>query len=133
MEQNNKRRYLWIGVATLLALLMVFTAIYVLTRPDTSAGTKSITVTVIVPDQKDQSFAIRTDEEYLRGALEQEKLISGSESEYGLYVDTVNGIKADSSKNEWWCFTKGGQTLNTGVDTTPIENNDVFEITLSTY
>lgn len=133
MEQNNKRRRLWIGVATLLALLMVFTAIYVLTRPDTSAGTKSITVTVIVPDQKDQSFAIRTDEEYLRGALEQEKLISGSESEYGLYVDTVNGIKADSSKNEWWCFTKGGEALNTGVDTTPIENNDVFEITLSTY
>lgn len=47
-------------------------------------------------------------------------------------VTTVNGVTADSSLEEWWCFTKGGETLNTGVDSTPIADGDHFEITLTT-
>lgn len=74
---------------------------------------------------------ISTDAEFLRGALEQENLIAGDESQYGLFVKTVNGITADDANQEWWCFTKGGETLFTGVDTTPIADGDKFEITLT--
>ena len=38
---------------------------------------------------------------------------------------------ADDSQQQWWCFTKGGEMLETGVDTTPIADGDAFEITLT--
>ena len=69
--------------------------------------------------------------EYLRGALEQEALIAGEESDYGLFVKTVDGVTADDANQEWWCFTKGGEMLETGVDSTPIADGDTFEITLT--
>ena len=77
-------------------------------------------------------FHISTDAEFLRGALEEQKLIQGEESQYGLFVTTVNGVTADESQQQWWCFTKGGEALMTGVDSTPIANGDAFEITLTT-
>ena len=40
-------------------------------------------------------------------------------------------MTVDDSKQEWWSFTKDGQMLETGVDTTPIADGDHFEITLT--
>lgn len=82
-------------------------------------------------DGTSKTFDINTDAEYLRQALEEKKLISGEETQYGLFVKTVNGVTVDDSKKEWWCFTKGGKELDTGVDTTPIADGDHFEITLT--
>ena len=64
--------------------------------------------------------------------MEEEDLIKGSESAYGLFVTSVDGVEADSAKEQWWCFTKNGEMLSTGVDTTPIQDGDKFEITLTT-
>ena len=80
-----------------------------------------------------ESFTIETDAEYLRQALEQEGLIEGDESEYGLFVTVVNGIAADDSQSQWWAFSKDGVMLETGVDSTPVADGDQFEATLSTY
>ena len=73
-----------------------------------------------------------TDAEFLRQALEEQKLVEGEESQYGLYVKTVNGVTADEAKEEWWCFTKDGEDVMTGVDSTPVADGDHFEITLKT-
>ena len=70
--------------------------------------------------------------EFLRQALEEQKLVEGEESQYGLYVKTVNGVTADDAKEEWWCFTKDGEDVMTGVDSTPVADGDHFEITLKT-
>ena len=45
----------------------------------------------------------------------------------------VDGVEADDSKSQWWCITKDGEQVNTGVDATPIEDGDHYELTLSTY
>ena len=74
----------------------------------------------------------RQDEEYLGPALQSEGLIDGTQSEFGLYITTVDGYTADESAQEWWCLTKGGQSVNTGVDSTPIADGDAFELTLTT-
>ena len=47
-------------------------------------------------------------------------------------MKTVNGVTADDAQQQWWCFTKGGEMVNTGVDDTPIADGDTFEITLTT-
>ena len=93
---------------------------------------KTITVDVVDADGNVTTFTIVTEEEFLRGALEQEQLIEGEESEYGLYVKYVNGIRADYDKDgAYWSLSKDGEILMSGVDTTPIEDGDHFELTYS--
>ena len=116
----------------LIVLIAAFALIFTLTRPETAQGAKTIQIEVVVSDTDTREYTLHTDQEYLRGALEEEKLISGTESEYGLFVTTVDGVTVDDSLQQWWCFTKGCETVNTGVDTTPIQDGDQFEITLTT-
>lgn len=132
METNvNKKRLLLIGFAVLLAaIIAVFTVVYAGAQK-TVSGEKLIRVQ-IVTDEGSVTKEIRTDAEFLRGALEQEKLVAGTESTYGLFVQAVNGVTADESKQQWWCFTKDGESLSTGIDTTPIADGDAFEATLMT-
>ena len=112
---------------------LIATAVYVVydrTRPEPQVGSKTITVQMVY-DEVDTTITINTDAEYLRGAVEEKQLIAGDESEYGLFVKTVNGRTADDSKQEWWCFTRGGATLMSGVDTTTIADGEKYEITLT--
>ena len=95
------------------------------TAPNADAA-KNIKITVTYADQTEE-IEISTTEETLGAALLEKGLISGTEGEFGLFVDTVNGHFADASKNEYWVFTKGGEWVTTGVDTTPIEDGDSFE------
>ena len=130
--ENKKpmnKKVLW-GVVALVAAVVVLLGAYFLTKPGTANGAKTITVEVVLPESS-ETTTITTEAEFLRGALEQEGMIEGSESEYGLFVTSVNGIAADDAKQQWWCFTKGGEMLNTGVDSTPIADGDAFEITLT--
>jgi len=125
------KKLLIAGTLILIVLLAVFALSYGALMPDGQAGEKTITVTITV-DTDTVTKVIETDAEFLRGAMEQEGLIAGEESEYGLYVLTVNGITADESAQQWWCHTKSGEVVNTGVDTTPIADGDTFEFELKT-
>ena len=127
--QKKKWSGLLIGFVVLAVVVAAAVVIYVKTRPEPQEGAKTITIQMVY-DDFDTTIMINTDAEYLRGALEEKNLIAGDESEYGLFVKTVNGRTADDTKQEWWCFTKGGETLMTGVDTTPIADGEVFEATL---
>lgn len=139
MDQNKKplNKKLIAGVVALIAVIAILLGVYLNNRQPATSGSKTITVSVfdtVGSAEASNTATITTDEEYLRGALEQEDSgisISGSESEYGLFVTTVDGVTADDSKQQWWCFTKGGEMLNTGVDSTPIADGDTFEITLT--
>lgn len=92
----------------------------------------TFTVTVVYEDATTEDFAITTTATTLRAALEAEGLIAGTESEYGLYVQTVNNITADESLQQWWCLTKGGEMWSNGVDTTEISDGEQYELTLTT-
>ncbi len=127
--QKKKWLGLVIGFVVLALLVTAAVVAYINTRPEPQEGAKTIAVQIVY-DDVDTIVTIDTDAECLRGALEQEGLIVGEESEYGLFVKTVNGRTADDAKQEWWCFTKGGETLMTGVDTTPIADGETFEVVL---
>lgn len=130
-RNSGSNKKIWIGAISLVIVIGILISIYNVYSPKTVVGDKNIVVELIIPDQKSKEYKISTDEEYLRGALDQLNLIQGSESEFGLLVSTVDGIKADETQQEWWCFTKEGGQINTGVDMTPIEDGDHYEITLT--
>ena len=95
------------------------------------AQEKTIAFQVVHKDGSTQDFEIATTAGTLREALEEEGLIAGEESSYGLYVETVDGETADEGNQEWWCLTKGGEMWNYGVDDTQIQDGDAFEFTLT--
>lgn len=113
-------------LALLLALLLLFAAC---ATPEPETGEKTITVTVTYLGEE-EVLTVETDAEMLGEALLEKNLIQGSESEYGLFVDTVNGHRADANENQYWVFTKSGEWVTTGVDTTPIADGDSFEFFL---
>ena len=91
----------------------------------------TITVAVTFPDGTTKDYEIETDAEFLRGALEDEDLVEGEESQYGLYVHKVDGVSDEDGY--YWAFYKDGEYLMTGVDTTPIADGDKFEIKYESY
>lgn len=92
-------------------------------------GDKTITVKVVIED-KSVTITVHTNQEMLGGALTENKLVDGENSEYGLYIKSVIGIEADYDKNQaYWAISKGGEYLMTGADTTPIANGESYELT----
>ena len=97
-----------------------------------NAEEKLVRVSVVVSETDIRSYEIATTAATLREAMEAEVKIEGTESEFGLFVTSVDGVSADESKQEWWCLTKEGEMWNYGIDSTEIEDGDVFELTLTT-
>lgn len=127
---NRKKALL--GIGALVCAAAVLLAVYLVFRPQAQQGEKTITVEVIVGDETTATHTIVTEEEYLRGALDQENMVSGEEGPYGLFLTMVDGVTADDTKREWWCVTKGGAQVDTAVDATPIADGDRYELTLKT-
>ena len=129
---TKKTRNIIIAVALLLVLVIGAVLIWNANKPDAQEGGKALEVTVVHGDESSKDFSFSTDAENLRTALEEQKLIEGTESEYGLYVTKVDGEEADESQQQWWCFSKDGEDLMTGVDDTMIADGDHYDITLKT-
>ena len=132
MTMSKKTRNIIIAVAVLLVLVVGALLAWNHFKPAAQVGAKTIVLEVVHGDASTKSFSIQTDAENLRGALEQEDgLIAGSDSEYGLFVETVDGETANMDNQEWWCFTKGGEMLMTGVDDTMIADGEQYEATFT--
>ena len=129
---KKQTRNIIIAVALLLALVIGAVLIWNANKPDAQEGGKALVVTVVHGDESSKDFSFTTDAENLRTALEEQKLIEGTESEYGLFVTTVDGETADEAQQQWWCFSKDGEDLVTGVDDTMIADGEHYDITLKT-
>ena len=126
-----KKKQKAILAAALVVLCVLAAILYQNFKPETTKGSKEITVTVIHADQSEKDFTYHTDAEYLGEVLLAEGLIDGEDGDYGLFVTTVDGEIADDAEQQWWCLTKNGETVNTGVDLTPIADGEHYELTMT--
>ncbi len=129
--KGNKKTVMAVAALALAAALML--GLWYFTRPQSQAGEKTIVVQVVHGDQSTKDFTCQTDAETLGEVLVEEKLAQGEEGPTGLFVTVVDGEEAQDSLRQWWCVTKDGEMLNTGVSSTPIADGDHFELTMSTY
>lgn len=130
MEKKSSKKGL-IALVVVLVLAVAALVIWQVNKPAAQKGSKEITVNIDHLNGDDTSYTIYTDAEYVRGALEQENLIEGTESEYGLYVTTVDGETADESKQEWWGYSVNGEFAELGVDSQPVADGDVYDFVLN--
>ncbi len=98
---------------------------------ETGSGAKTITMLVTHGNGSTHTYTLHTDAATLGEALLQEEIIAGQDSQYGLFVTTVDGETANDANQEWWCLTKGGQEWMNGVDTTQITDGEAYEFTLT--
>lgn len=133
-KQSNKK--VIIGVAALIAVVAALAVVFFVFREKPVQGHKSITIEVIDNTQSSTIYELDTDAEYLRQAMEEAKGLefSGTESEYGLMVETVNGVTPDYSVDgAYWSFYVNGAYCNYGVDSQPVEDGDAFVIKYEVY
>lgn len=92
-------------------------------------GEKTITVTVVNDKNEAAVFTIHTNAATLRGALEENHLVEGSDSQYGLFIESVNGLRADYSANgSWWAIYIGSEMASTGVDGIELTDGGAYSI-----
>jgi hypothetical protein len=114
-------------VAAFCVLAVVLALVWQRTRPETAEGDKTISVEVVHSDGSFADFTYQTDAEYLSEALLDEGLIAGSESSYGLYVETVDGETADYAANgSYWWLSVNGEDAQTGADGVALHDGDQF-------
>ena len=97
---------------------------------DADAGPATVAFDVVINGEVTQTHVGETEADNLGDFLRESGAVEGEDTEYGMFITTVDGVKADDSQGQWWCVTKGGQTVQTGVDSTPIADGDKFELTL---
>ena len=124
-----KNKKLILAVVALSAVVGLLLGVYFATRPETSQGSKTFTVTVVHKDGTEKEFTYSTDEEYLGAVLVAENLLQGDQGEYGLMIHTVDGEKADWNVDQsYWALYIGEEYAVTGVDTTPVNDGDSFRL-----
>lgn len=124
-----KNKKLVISVVALVLVVALMAGIWMATRPETEAGSKAYTVTVVHKDGTVKDFSYRTDEEYLAGALLEEGLVSGEDSQYGLTIITVDGEAAvwDTDK-AYWAIWVGEEMAMTGASEIPVYDGSTYKL-----
>ena len=76
-------------------------------------GAVSFCLTVTDLDGTQKEFVVKTDKKNVADALAEVGLVSGENSEYGLYIKVVNGITADYSVDgsSWSLLVKGEMSM----------------------
>ena len=95
-----------------------------------SADSVTVTVEVVDNEEKSKEYTISLPAgSTLWDALEKEKLAEASDSEYGKYIHTVNGLRADyDADGAYWALQQDGELMMTGASDTVISDGDHYEL-----
>ena len=112
-----KNKKLLLAIFALFLVMGMMFGLYTATRPETAAGQKAITVTVVHADGSSKDFTYKTDEAYLGPLLLAEGLVAGDVNQYGLMIDTVDGEQASWEKDQsYWAILIGQEYATVGAD-----------------
>ena len=120
-------------ISLLLALVMVF-ALTACGAKEEAPAADAVSFKVVVTDLEgnETAFEYTSSAASVGEALVTEGLIEGHETEYGLYIDTVNGITADWDNDQtYWAFYINGEYATTGIDGTEIVADTTYSLTLT--
>ena len=129
--QKNSNKKIIGMILALVALIILFAMLFVTFRAKPVDGTKNITIEVIDNTATSILYEITTTADFLQEAIEETEglEVTGTDGEFGLMVDTVNGIRADFTLDgAYWSFNVNGDYCNYGISEQPILDGDKFQI-----
>ena len=131
--QKKGKGKLIAAICALVVLVGLFVTMWAAFGPKTTEGAKEVTLSVVDDAGKNITYNAKTDAlvlQELMDELEDDGLTySGSESQYGLMIDTVNGLRADYTLDgAYWSFYVNDEYCNYGVSEQPVNDGDAFSI-----
>lgn len=130
----NNKTIVAIGAIVLAALLVIFGIVWFNTRPETSAGSKTITVEVIHKDESKNTFTCKTGAEYLADVLVSEGIVEDNQDQYGLMIQEVDGERAVYEEDQsYWSILQNGEYAQQGASSLPIYDGDVISLVYTVY
>ena len=119
-------------ISLLLVLVLVFALTACGAKEEPQSNAVSFKVVVTDLEGNETAFDYSSNAASLGEALVAEGLIEGHETEYGLYIDAVNGITADWDNDQtYWAFYINGEYATTGIDGTEIVADTTYGLTLT--
>ena len=119
-------------LSLILALILVFALAACGAKEEPAAEAASFKVVVTDLEGSETTFEYTSSAASVGEALAAEGLIAGHDTEYGLYIDTVNGITADWDNDQtYWAFYINGEYAATGIDGTEITAGTTYGLTLT--
>lgn len=124
-----------LGIVLIVVLIIAFAGIYMAFREKPVEGSKSVTIEVINSAEESTKYELKTDAQFLQQAMDEADGLTyeGTDSEYGLMINTINGETADFAANgAYWSFYVNGEYCNYGIAEQPVEDGDAFQIIYTT-
>ncbi|MCR4675202.1 MAG: DUF4430 domain-containing protein [Lachnospiraceae bacterium] len=132
MEKKNTKKIV-IGGVILVALLAVFLICYNLFSAKATEGSKSVVIEVVNSEGEETTYDVNTDAEYLKEAMDElaesddSFSYSGSESDYGIMVEVINGEQAIYEEdNAYWSLYVNDEYGQYGADQQPVTDGDTY-------
>jgi hypothetical protein len=130
---NKKTRTIIIACAVVAVLIVGMLLIWKFCSPTATKGTKTVEVLITHIDGTEKKVTLKTKAETLWDAMEEKKLVEGTDSAYGKWITAVDGETADESKGQYWMFTKDGEWVDTACDGTYIADGEHYEFYVLVY
>ena len=132
---QNKRAIIGVLALVVVIVAMIFT--YNALKPQAQQGTKAVQLEVTDAEGNKETYAVKTDAEFLIEVMDELKeqgfFYDGTESEFGLMIDTVNGQTADFEQDgSYWGIYVNGEFANYGVSEQSVADGDTFGFAYTT-
>lgn len=127
-----KKKNTLFALLALFAAVLLFFGIYKLTVPKTSKGAKTVVVEVQNKEGETKKYNSKTDAEYLSELMDElsksgDFKYEATETEYGLYIESINDEKADYSVDgSYWAIYVNGEYGQYGADQQPVNDGDTY-------
>ncbi len=134
----KKKRLYIIGISAIIICIICFALVYISFSPKpATAGQKAYTLEVS-DGNKSVQYSGKTDSEYLSGLMDELKNTDNFEYEssagdYGMYITSVNGLKADDGQKTYWAIYVNGEYGQYGADLQPVNDGDAYALKLESY
>jgi len=131
---SKKTKSFLIGGIILVVCVALFVGIWLNNKPTASANAKEYTLEVVDNEGNTKTYNGTTEEEYLKGLMDELKAAgdfdySGSESEYGIMIESVNGLKAVYAEDgAYWSIYVNGEYGMYGADQQVITSGDTYTL-----
>ena len=115
---------------------MIFAVVYAIVKPKAYQGSKAVTIEVTDNEGKITTYETKTDAEYLGEVFAEidDLTVEGADGDYGLYIDTVNGLTADYAVDgAYWSIYVNGEYGNYSADQQPVADGDVYGLVYTVY
>lgn len=131
--QKKGNGKLILGISALAVLIGLFLILWVVFGPKTTEGSKTVSLSVVAESGQKTTYDTKTDALVLQELMEELQddgfTFGGNEAEYGLMIDTINGVRADYTLDgAYWSFHVNGEYCNYGISEQPVNDGDNFSI-----